>query len=139
MATYWIKEPHVTINTVDLSDHVKEVGLELSQNEIDAVVGGDDAMRRFATHKDWQLQIRFAQDFAAGEVDATLWGVHDGGVGVAVILRPTTAAKGAANPEYTGTGIMPSYEPFGGGVGDEAIAPVTFRCSNGVGMARATT
>ena len=46
------------------------------------------------------------------------------GTQVAVKFRPTSAAKGSNNPEYSGTGLLSSYNPVGQSVGDLATAPI---------------
>lgn len=139
MAKYWLHDPYVSINGVDLSGAVREPGLTLTQKEVEATLGGDDALRRMASHKDAELTLKFGQDHAASDVDATLFAAYNGGTGIAVAIRPTQEAKSATNPEYGFTGIVFDYQPFGESVGDEAVASTTIKLSDGSVVTRSTS
>lgn len=117
MAKTVLKNAYVMINTVDLSDHVRSVTLPLTTAEIDAACMGSDYTAVLAGLKGATLDITFAQDYAAGEVDATLWAVYDGGVAVALKVRPDAGPIGATNPEYQFNGILTNYQGINGGVG----------------------
>lgn len=135
MAHAIFKNPFLSLNGVDLSDHVRQASLTYEAELQDDTAGGDNSRNRLGGLKNWSLQVEFAQDYAAGEVDASLFAQV--GNSIAVILRPDTAAVGATNPQYTGDGIIESYQPFGGTIGELAMAPVTLQ-GNG-DLARATS
>jgi len=139
MAIFWLKDPYVIVNSVVLSAKTTEVGIDLSRVELSPKAGGDEALRRMAGHKDWELVLKFDQDMAAGSVDATMFAAYDGGTGIVIGVRATTDDKAATNPEYTGTGIVFGYKPFGEPVGDVAIAETNIKCSDGTGMSRSTS
>lgn len=127
MAHFVFTDARVEINSVVLSDHVESVSLEYKAELQDDTNMGDTTRQRLGGLKDWSVTVNFRQDFAASEVDATLFSL----VGVATIIkvRPTSAAIGATNPEYVGTGILESYRPVGDTVGNVAAAPVTFQAA----------
>lgn len=130
------KDPHVSLGGVDLSDHVKQATLNYSAEAPDDTTGGDSTRNRLAGGlKDWSLTLELAQDYAASEVDATLFSLV--GTSVAIVLRPTTDAVGTTNPSYSGNAILTAYQPFGGQIGAQAMAPVTFE-GNG-DLSRATS
>lgn len=136
MAAHFVwKDPYVLINAVDLSDHVRQATLTYRSELQDDSAGGDNTRNRIGGLKDWTLTLEFAQDYAAGEVDATLFSIV--GTSVAIEIRPTTAIVGATNPKYTGNGIIEEYQPFGGQIGALAVAPVTMQ-GNG-DLTRATS
>jgi hypothetical protein len=87
--------------------------------------------------KDWSASIDFAQDYAAAQVDATMFPLV--GSTFAVEIRPTSGARSATNPAYTGTGILESYQPIGGSVGDEATTTVSIQGANGSALQRQTS
>lgn len=125
MAHAIFKNPFLSLNGVDLSDHVRQASLTYEAELQDDTAGGDNSRNRLGGLKNWSLQVEFAQDYAAGEVDASLFAQV--GNSIAVILRPDTAAVGATNPQYTGNAIIESYQPFGGTIGELTMAPVTLQ------------
>lgn len=126
MAKEVLKNAYVMINTADLSDHVRSVTLPLSAAEIEASCMGSDYVANLAGLKGASLDITFAQDFAAANVDATLWAVYDGGVAVAVKVRRDAGSIGATNPEYQFNVILTNYTPINGSVGALHEATVSF-------------
>ena len=135
MANMVLRNAFVSLNAVDLSNLVRQVTLSYSAELQDDTAMGDTARSRIGGLKDWSMQIEFFQDYAAGKVDATLFSLV--GSTFAVEVRPDSAAASATNPKYTGTGILESYQPVGGTVGENLMAPVSIQ---GVGaLTRATS
>lgn len=135
MANMVLRDAYVSLNSVNLSDHVRQVTLSYSAELQDDTAMGDTARSRIGGLKDWSLQIEFFGDYAAANVDATLFPLV--GSTFAVEVRPTSSAVGATNPKFTGTGILESYQPVGGTVGENLMAPVSI---SGVGaLTRATS
>jgi len=124
MGKFVLNDAYVSINGVDLSDHVRSVTLNYSAAEIDVTCMGDGSINRIAGLKDWSAEIEFAQDFAASEVDATLFSLV-GAASFPVAIRPTSAAVSATNPEFQGNAILTSYPPISGAVGELATTTIT--------------
>ncbi len=135
MAHFVWKNPYVLINAVDLSDHVKQATLDYKAELVDDTCGGDNTRTRLGGIKDWTLTLEFAQDYAAGEVDASLFAQV--GNSIAIEVRPDTGAVAATNPKYTGNAIIENYQPFGGQIGEQAMAPVTLQANGD--LTRATS
>lgn len=136
MSDFAFTDAFVSINSVDLSDHVKQVTLDYSAEMLDATAMGDGTRINLGGLKDWTISIEFKQDFTADEVDATLFSLV--GASFPVIVRPVkSSAVGATNPNYVATGILESYSPLGNQVGELAMAPVTIRPASA--LARATS
>lgn len=125
----------LSLGGTDLSDHVRQATLTYQAELQDKTAMGDNTRERIGGLKDWSLQVEFNQDFAASEVDATVFSLV--GTVFAVILRPDAGSVGATNPNYTGNGILEEYTPIGGSVGDVAIAPITIQASGD--LSRATS
>ena len=125
MATFAFTDASVTINGVDLSNDVKSVTLEVSAEDLDDSAMGDTYHSRLAGLKDWNVSVEFNQDYAAGQVDATLFPLI-GAAAFAIAIRPTSAAVGATNPNYNGSVILTGYTPAGGEVGSLASASASF-------------
>lgn len=137
MGDFVSKDNYVMVNLVDLSDHVESVSLPLTIEEIDDTCMGDDSRVFLPGLKNGSLSITFKQDFAAAKVDATLWGVYNGGVVVAIKVRPTAAAISVTNPEYQFDVVLTTYPPLDGTVGEGATITVAFQLTGDV--ARKTT
>ena len=126
MAKLVLTDVFLSVNGVDLSNDVQSVSLNYEAEEQDSTTMGDDTREALGGLKNWSMDVSFAQDFASGQVDATLFSIV--GSQVAIILRAdNTAGVGATNPNYTGSGLITSYSPIGNSVGDLAVAPVTIK------------
>lgn len=126
MATYTFVDGFLSVAGTDLSDHVQSMTLNEGIEAQDSSAMSVDTRSNIAGLKTWSLDVTFLQDFAASKVDATLSAVFGPNLTAALVIRPTSAAQGTTNPEWTGTGVLSSYNPIGGSVGDMATAQATF-------------
>lgn len=126
MAIYYISTPTITINSVDLSDHLKDVSLTYEADELDSTASGDTSKEFIAGLKSWKIDATLQQDHATGETDATLFSLV-GAAPFAVTLKPTSAATGTSNPQFSGNCILTSYPPLSGAVGELSITKITLR------------
>lgn len=124
MAEFVLMDASVSINAVDLSDHVRSVTIDYSAETPESTAMGDTVKERLGGLLDWKVDIEFNQDFAALKVDATLFPLV--GVSTALIIKPDSGAISATNPAFTGNGILNSYNPVAGKVGDVATTKATF-------------
>lgn len=139
MAIEVLRDAFISINAVDLSDHVSSVTFNQSLELLTATVMGDTGQRRLSSGiQDAKAEIEFRQDFAASKVDATIYPLL--GVQTAIKIRKSkTDAISATNPEYQFNGMMGEYTPVGGGVGEVHNTSVTFELSDGVAPVRDVT
>ena len=129
MSTLILDDAFVSIDGVDLSDHVKSVSLSYAGQMQDATAMGLDTLLNKGGIKEWSLSVEFLQDYASGKVDATLFDLV-GAAAVAIIVRAdNTAGVGATNPNYQGNAVLESYPPIAGGVGELAMASVELKCA----------
>lgn len=136
MATLVLTDASVTINSVDLSDHVKSVTINYSADMVEDTNMGDDThLMKGGGLKNWSMDVEFAQDYAASSVDATLFPLV--GSTFTVDVLPTSSSVSATNPKYTGTGILESYTPIAGSVGELSTAPITINAAGS--LSRATS
>jgi predicted secreted protein len=127
MATFALTDASVTVGGTDLSAWVRSVSLTLDKDAIDDTNMGDSTHINLAGLKNWSISITFSQDFASSAVDDTLWTIYNAAAGTAaIIVVPTSGAVSATNPSYTGTGLLTSYPPLDGSVGDHAEVSVEF-------------
>ena len=127
MAKFVLTDASVTLNSVDLSDHVSSVTLEINADEIVTTAMGDTFQSRTGGLKDGTLSIEFQQDFAASEVDATLWPLL--GSTTAFVVKPTSSAVSSTNPSYSGNVLVTQHSPVANGVGELATMSVSFPTS----------
>lgn len=116
---------YVSINGTDLSAHVESLSLNHTAEELDDTTMGDTGKGRLAGLIDDTFEVTFKQDFAAGQVDATLWSLV-GAAAFAVILKPNGSVTGVTNPKFTGNAILTNYVPMTGTVGSIATATASF-------------
>jgi hypothetical protein len=134
MASLALTDAFVSIGGVDLSDWVLSVTLPRGVESLDETAMGDTTRKGKGGLKTWNVEVEFKQDFAAGGPDATLDPLV--GTTATIIVRPTSAAVSATNPNYTGTGLITNYQPFGNSVGDLATCSVSIESAGT--MTRAT-
>jgi hypothetical protein len=128
MTVFSFTDAHITINSVDASTWAKSVTLDIEADELDSTTfGGDGWKSSIGGLKSGSIKISLDQDFDAAQVDATLWPLL--GTVFTVTIRPTSAAKGATNPEYTGNALLTKYSPMDGSVGDLAETSIEMSTS----------
>jgi hypothetical protein len=120
MATFVLTDARVELNAVNLSSLVRKVTLTPSVDAQESTAMGATYRARLGGLKDWKVEVEFNQDFAAAQVDATLFPLL--GTVFSVKVRPTTGVISATNPEYQGNGLLTEYTPIDGSVGDLATA-----------------
>lgn len=136
MAVQHFSDASVTINSVDLSDHVESVKLTYNQDTLEKTAMGNTEHRFAAGLLDWSVEVVLFQDYASGSVDATCWNLNGAGE-VPLVLRPDSGSVAVDNPQYTGNVVSEGYEPISGGVG--TLPKVTLRLKAASVLARATS
>jgi len=116
---------YLTVNGVNLSDHVKSLTLSQSVTQVDETAMGDYTQINRAAVNQWNMAVSFIQDFAALNVDATLSPLLRAAA-FPVAMRPNNAVQSATNPTWSGLATLQDYQAVGGGHGDEMLAPATF-------------
>ena len=139
MASFVLKDFSFNIDDsggtpVDLSNHVQSVTLNIEADVQEDTAMGDTYKTRLGGLLDWSLDLTFKQDFAAANVDATMFAIL--GKSGTFTGKPTSGAVSATNPSYSGECILASYAPFGNSMGELATTTVRFQ-GNGT-LTRAT-
>lgn len=124
MATFVLTDASVTINSVDLSDHVRSVTMSYEAESVDDTNMADTTRINTGGLLNYGVEVEFSQDFAASEVDATLFSLV--GSTTTVVIKPTSSAVSSTNPSFSGTMLLTSYTPVTGTVGDLATATASF-------------
>lgn len=124
MATFAFTNASVKVNAVDMSAMCKKATIKTSAAELDDTAFGDTFHSRLGGLKDYSVDLDFNQDFAAAQVDVTLWPIL--GTVVAFEIKADGAAPSATNPRYVGTILIKEYSPLDGNVGDLGHAAVSW-------------
>lgn len=120
-----LKDASVTVNSVDLSDHVKKVTITRQTDEVEVSAMGDTAKSFALGLSDDKYDVDFYQDFATGEIDATLWPLY-GGSQFLVEVWPSGTTTAPTNPKFSSTCTLPTYGPLDGDIGSADMVSVTF-------------
>ena len=118
----------VTLNSVDLSDHVTRATINRSFDELEVTAMGDSAHKFVKGLEASTLTLDFLNDTATSEVLQTLqaaWGTT-----VPLTLKQTSAAISATNPEYQTTVLVNNTTDINGAVADISTQSITFTCNS---------
>lgn len=127
MAKIVLTDAKVTINSVILSDHISSITLDTKDDIIETTAFGSTAKTRVAGLQDNSVTLDFLQDFAAANVEATIYPLI--GTATTIVVQPTSAAASATNPTYTFSAIVSEWTPLKGGIGQLSTATVTWPIS----------
>jgi hypothetical protein len=136
MATLVIKTPVVTVNGVDVSNHCSKATIETQFDDVDFTAFGSVYKQIAQGLGDATITLSLFQDYAAGSIDATLWPLSQSGATFPVTIKPTNSAVSATNPRYDMTGVLLTYNPLDGGIGDAANTDVSIRNGAQTGLTR---
>jgi hypothetical protein len=137
MSKIVLTDAKVTINSVILSDHIASITIETKDDIIETTGFGATgaAKTRVAGLADNSVTIDFHQDFAAANVEATIYPLL--GSSTTVVVQPTSAAVSATNPTYTFSALVADWTPLKGGIGQLATASVTWPITGAITKASA--
>jgi hypothetical protein len=127
MAALVLTNAYVSINGVNLSDHITSITLNTTEDVIDTTAFGNTARTRVAGLLDNSVTIEFQQDYAASNVEATIYPLV--GSTTALIINPNSSTTSATNPRYSFTALVSEWQPLNGAVGELATASVTWPIS----------
>jgi hypothetical protein len=122
----------LTVNSVDLSDHVTAVTINRSFDELEVTAMGDSGHKFVKGLEASSITIDFLNDTATGEVLQTLqaaWGTT-----VTVTAKQTSDAVSAANPLYTMSCLINNTTDINGSVADLSTQSVTFNVNGTIAV-----
>lgn len=122
----------LTVNAVDLSDHVTAVTINRTFDELEVTAMGDSGHKFIKGLEASSITIDFLNDTATAEVLPTLqaaWGQN-----VTVTVKQTSAATSATNPLYTMTALVNNTTDINGAVADLSTQSVTWNVSGTIAV-----
>jgi hypothetical protein len=130
MARLVLTNAFISINGVNLSDHIASVTLTTSDDVIETTAFGTSARTRVGGLADNSVALEFHQDYAASSVEATIYPLV--GTTTAVVVKPNGATTASDNPAYSFTCLVAEWTPLNGAVGELATASVTWPISGDI-------
>jgi hypothetical protein len=135
MAQLVLTNASITVNSVDLSDRANSVTLTYEVDSVEVTAFGDSGHKFSGGLQNISCEISFQQDFAASEVEATIYSLV--GTTTTVVIKPDSGAVSATNPSYTiSDAFLGAHTPVMGAVGELAMTELTF---TGGTLAKATS
>jgi hypothetical protein len=122
----------LTVNSVDLSDHVTAVTINRSFDELEVTAMGDSGHKFVKGLEASSITIDFLNDTASSEVLQTLQAVW--GTNTTITVKQTSDAVSATNPLYTMTCLINNTTDINGSVADIAMQSLTFNVSGTIAV-----
>lgn len=134
MAIFVATDCTVSINGVDLSDHCRQATLTDTREKLNVTAFGATSNVYAKGLGDANATFEFFQDFAAGEVYATLQPLIDSSTPVTVIAKPTSDALSATNPGWTISALLFDFSMLDAQVGQPAMLTVELANASQAGV-----
>ena len=123
----------LTVNAVDLSDHVTAVTINRNFQELAVTAMGDSGVKAVKGLEESSITIDFLNDTASSETLQTLQAVW--GTSTTVTVKQTSAATSATNPLYTMTCLVNGTQDVSGSVSDLSMQSVTWNVNGTIAVA----
>lgn len=118
MGTLTLTDAYITVDSNDISADSNQVTLNYEADAVEETAFGDDTHIMKGGLKNWSMDVSLNSDYAASALDSILFPLV--GTVVTIEVRATSDSVGTSNPEYTASGLITSYTPIQGSVGDLA-------------------
>ena len=135
MAVFLNNGVSVTVNSVDLSDHVTSITINRTFDELEVTAMGDSGHKFVKGLEASSITIDFLNDTATSEVLQTLQAAW--GTSVPVVIKQSSAAVSATNPSYTMTCLVNNTTDINGSVADLSTQSVTWNVNGTIAVATA--
>ena len=135
MAVLALTNAYISVNGVVLSDHGNSVSVHYEIDQVETTAFGSSGHTFTGGLQNNSIEIAFNQDYAASNVEATIFPLV--GTTTTVIIKPNGSTTGATNPSYTVSGAyLAAHTPVAGKVGELVTTTLSF---TGGTMAKATS
>lgn len=132
MAVFMSNGVVLTVNAVDLSNHVTSCTINRAFDELEVTAMGDSGHKFVKGLEASSITIDFLNDTATSNVLQTLqaaWGTN-----VTVTAKQTSAVTSATNPLYTMTCLVNNTTDINGAVGDLSTQSLTLNVSGTIAI-----
>jgi len=130
MARIVLTDSKVTINSVNLSDHISSVTINTSTDVVETTAFSSAGARtRVSGLIDNSVTLEFHQDFATSSVEQSIYPLL--GTATTIVCSPTSTVSATA-PSYSFSALVSEWTPLNGGVGELATASVTWQITGAI-------
>lgn len=125
MAVLALTNAYISVNGVVLSDHGNSVSVHYEIDQVETTAFGSSGHTFTGGLQNNSIEIAFNQDYAASNVEATIFPLV--GTTTTVIIKPNGSTTGATNPSYTVSGAyLAAHTPVAGKVGELVTTTLSF-------------
>jgi len=122
----------LTVNAVDLSDHVTAVTINRTFDELEVTAMGDSGHKFVKGLEASSVTIDFLNDTASSEVLQTLQAVW--GTSTTITMKQSSAATSASNPLYTMSCLINGTTDINGSVADLSMQSLTLNVNGTIAV-----
>lgn len=135
MAQIVLTNAYISVNSVVLSDRANSVTLNYEIDSVESTTFGSGGHTFVGGLQNNSIDIEFMQDFAAANVEATVFPLV--GTTTTVVVKPNGSTTSSTNPAYTLSGtFLAAHTPVAAAVGEMAMTSLSF---TGGTLAKATS
>lgn len=135
MAQIVLTNAYISVNSVVLSDRANSVTLNYEVDSVESTTFGSGGHTFVGGLQNNSIDIEFMQDFAAANVEATIFPLV--GTTTTVVVKPNGSTTSSTNPAYTLSGtFLAAHTPIAAAVGEMAMTSLSF---TGGTLAKATS
>jgi hypothetical protein len=138
MASVYLSNPVVTINSVNLTDQCTSATINYVFEQLETTAFGDSARKyggaAITSLQNNSIEVELYQSYAATETEATIFGLV--GIQTTIVIKASDTTVSATNPSYTMTGYLESHTPINASLGELSTVSLVF---NGGNLFKATT
>jgi hypothetical protein len=131
VAEFAYMDAYLTVNSVDMSDHLRSSQLNGSGDTLDKTAMGQVARTFLVGLLNWSVSVEFNDDMADNDIDETLYNAFKGRVAVPVAWRADNDTISATNPEFQFNSLINEYN-IGGSVGALATKSLNWQVDGDV-------
>jgi hypothetical protein len=127
VAIFVLRNAFVSIGGNNLSDHIREVSVEMTADDVDVTAMGAGGHGHLAGIRDDKFTFTAYSDFNSS-LDSVVYPIFSSASGTTTVeVASNTSTASATNPVYGGANCsLLTYTPVGGAVGDAAMTPLEF-------------
>ena len=125
MAVLVLTNCSIKINTVQLADRANTVTVNYEIDSVEVTAFGSGGHTFTGGLQNNSIEVTLQQDFAAANVEATIYPLV--GTTTTVEIIPVNTTVSASNPRYTiSNAFLAAHTPVAGGVGELASTSLSF-------------
>jgi hypothetical protein len=136
MAKTILKNVLIEVDGTDLTERASSVTINTSADDVNVDTFGSDYHQHDRGLKEASITVTFLQDFAASQVDETLWPLSESGDDFIVTVADLDSP---GSDPFSITAKLFDYQPISGSVGEASTTDVTFQNAGADGIRRTSS